>query len=430
LVVRHEAMANPTESIVPAILSAGATVIAAMLVLALADFRATQTMGPVLALGVAVMLLAGLTFLPALLAALGRNSFWPAVPRYGSEQRAPLGIWRRVGHFVHERSTLALTLSVGILALGALGLLQDRGIIDFGEGFRDPPESVEGQLLIEDQLAAGQTAATTVLASTDVAEPVTAAAREVAGVEAVAPVAISDDGELERIDVTLGFDPFSDEANDTIPVLRDAVRGAAGGEQALVGGLTAENFDTTETLRSDAKLIVPLVLLLIFLILCLLLRAVVAPLYLVATVVLSYAFALGATTLIFTEIFNQPDSDPGLPTFAFIFLVALGVDYNIFLISRIREEAARQETKEAVITGLERTGGVITSAGLILAGTFFALMSLPLEVLFQIGFTIAFGLLIDTFLVRTILVPAIAFKLGERNWWPSKISHDAGPRDG
>ena len=208
--------------------------------------------------------------------------------------------------------------------------------------------------------------------------------------------------------------------------MREAAGQAADGEAALVGGLTAENFDTSETLRSDAKVIVPLTLALIFVILCLLLRAVVAPLYLVATVVLSYAFAIGASTLIFTEIFNQPDSDPGLPTFAFIFLVALGVDYNIFLISRIREEAAREPTNEAVITGLERTGGVITSAGLILAGTFCALMALPLEVLFQIGFTIAFGLLVDTFIVRTFLVPAIAFKLGERNWWPSRIAHRRG----
>ncbi len=419
---KHEAMAHATERTGPAILSAGGTVIASMLVLALADFRATQTMGPVLALGVAVMLLAGLTLLPALLAALGRNSFWPSIPRYGSEQRARVGVWRRVGHFVHERSSLALVISIGILVLGSLGLLQDRGVIDFGEGFRDPPESVEGQELIEEELAAGQTAVTTVLAPTAEAEEAARAARQVEGVVAAVPAGISDDEELARIDVVLAYDPFSDEANDTIPVLRDAVKGASG-EATLVGGLTAENFDTTETLRSDAKLIVPLVLLLIFAILCLLLRAIVAPLYLVATVVLSYAFALGATTLIFTEIFNQPDSDPGLPTFAFIFLVALGVDYNIFLISRIREEAGHQETKEAVITGLERTGGVITSAGLILAGTFFALMSLPLEVLFQIGFTIAFGLLVDTFLVRTILVPAIAFKLGERNWWPSKISH-------
>ena len=218
-------------------------------------------------------------------------------------------------------------------------------------------------------------------------------------------------------------------------MLRDRVRAAAEESEGaavigltdptvLVGGVTAENYDTAQTLRSDAKLIVPLILVLIFVILCLLLRAVVAPLYLVATVVLSYAFAIGASTLIFTEVFNQPDSDPGLPTFAFIFLVALGVDYNIFLISRIREEAEHQETKEAVITGLERTGGVITSAGLILAGTFCALMALPLDTLFQIGFTIAFGLLVDTFLVRTFLVPAIAFKLGERNWWPSKVSHD------
>jgi RND superfamily putative drug exporter len=427
---KHEAMAHATERTAPAILSAGATVFASMLVLALADFKATQTMGPVLALGVAVMLLAGLTFLPALLAALGRNAFWPAIPRHGSEQQAPLGIWRRVGHFVHERSTLALVISIGILALGSLGLLQERGVIDFGEGFRDPPESVDGQLLIEEQLAAGQTAVTTILVSTDAAEAAGEAARGVPGVEAAVAAGISEDGELARVDVTLGVDPFSDEANDTIPVLRDAVAEAAGAAQALVGGLTAENFDTTETLRSDAKLIVPLVLGLIFLILCALLRAIVAPLYLVATVVLSYAFALGATTLIFTELFNQPDSDPGLPTFAFIFLVALGVDYNIFLISRIREEASREETKEAVISGLERTGGVITSAGLILAGTFFALMSLPLEALFQIGFTIAFGLLVDTFLVRTILVPAIAFKLGERNWWPSRIERSAPVRDG
>jgi RND superfamily putative drug exporter len=424
---KHEAMAHATERTAPAILSAGGTVFAAMMVLALADFKATQTMGPVLALGVLIMVLAGLTFLPALLSALGRNAFWPAVPREGSQQRAPLGIWRRIGQFVHEHSSLALAVTVAILVLGAFGNLKDRGVIDFGEGFRDEPESVSGQLLIEDKLEAGQTAVTTILASQAVADRVGEAARKTENVVGVVPAGQSDDGELARIDVTLGVDPFSGEANDTIPVLRDAVGEAAGGETALVGGLTAENFDTSETLRSDAKLIVPLTLALIFVILCLLLRAVVAPLYLVATVVLSYAFAIGASTLIFTELFNQPDSDPGLPTFAFIFLVALGVDYNIFLISRIREEAAREPTNEAVITGLERTGGVITSAGLILAGTFCALMALPLEVLFQIGFTIAFGLLIDTFVVRTFLVPAIAFKLGERNWWPSRISHDKPP---
>ena len=439
---KHEAMAHATERTAPAILSAGGTVFAAMLVLTLADFKATQTMGPVLALGIGIMLLAGLTFLPALLSALGRNAFWPSIPRRGTDQIAPHGIWRRIGHFVHDNPNFALLVTVGILLLGSLGNLKDRGIVDFGEGFRDPPESVEGQELIEAALEPGRTAATTILTSTVVVQQVANAAEETEGVAAVRPGGFSADGKLVRVEATLASDPFSDEANETIPRLRDATRGAAQAEAeklslseptVLVGGLTAENYDTSETLKSDAKLIVPLTLAVIFIILCVLLRAVVAPLYLVATVVLSYAFAVGASTLIFTEIFNQPDSDPGLPTFAFIFLVALGVDYNIFLISRIREEAERQETKEAVITGLERTGGVITSAGLILAGTFCALMALPLETLFQIGFTIAFGLLVDTFLVRTFLVPSIAFKLGERNWWPSAISHsgvDARPPTG
>jgi RND superfamily putative drug exporter len=419
---KHEAMAHATERTAPAILSAGATVFAAMLILALADFKATQTMGPVLALGIAVMLVAGLTLLPALLAALGRNAFWPAVPHEGTEQKRPLGIWRRVGHFVHDRPVFAIVSCVVFLGVGALGNLQDRGIIDFGEGFRDPPESVEGQLLLEETLSGGQIAPTTILAPPSVSEQVAAAVGELEGVDTVAPAGTSDDGELDRLEVTLAHDPFSDEANDLVPELRSTAEEAAGGETVLVGGTTAENYDTTQTLRSDAKLIVPLTLILIFLILCVLLRALVAPLYLIATVVLSYAFAIGASTLIFTEIFNQPDGDPGLPTFAFIFLVALGVDYNIFLISRIKEEAGYREVHDAVITGLERTGGVITSAGLILAGTFCALMTLPLEVLFQIGFTVALGLLVDTFLVRSILVPAIAFKLGELNWWPGRRS--------
>ena len=420
---KHVAMAQATERTAPAILSAGATVIASMLVLTLADFKATQTLGPSLALGIAVMLLAGLTFLPAMLSCLGRNAFWPAIPRQGSEQKRPLNVWRRVGHFVHDHPGFAIATTVAVLVLGSLGSFKDQGVIDFGEGFRDPPESVDGQRVLEEKLSAGQTAATNIVVAASAAEEVQQAVARFEGVDGVVASGQSGDGELVRLDATLSVDPFSNEANDLVPELREEVASAAGGATALVGGVSAENYDTAETLREDAKLIVPLVLLLIFVILAILLRALVAPLYLVATVVLSYAFALGASTLIFTEILNQPDSDPGIPTFAFIFLVALGVDYNIFLISRIREEASHQETKEAVITGLERTGGVITSAGIILAGTFCALMALPLETLFQLGFTVAFGLLVDTFVVRTILVPAIAFKLGERNWWPSKISH-------
>ncbi len=314
-----------------------------------------------------------------------------------------------------------------VLVAGALGGLKDRGSIDFGEGFREKPDSVLGQDVIEQNLDGGATGLTNILVDSDPAtvESVSTAIGELEGVASVVPADVSDDGKLQQLDVTLSYDPYSDEASELVTPMRETAAEAADGATALVGGVSAQNFDTQETVRDDAKLIVPLILILIFVILSILLRALVAPLYLVGTVVLSYAFAVGATALIFTELFNQPDTDPGLATFAFIFLVALGVDYNIFLISRIREEAAFQETKEAVISGLEKTGGVITSAGLILAGTFGALMALPLETLFQIGFTVAFGLLIDTFVIRTLLVPAIAFKLGERNWWPSKISHDA-----
>jgi RND superfamily putative drug exporter len=425
---RHDAMAHATERTAPAILSAGATVVASMLVLTLADLKSTQTMGPVLALGVAIMLLAGLTFLPALLSALGRRAFWPAAPKLGSETAQASGFWRRIGHLVHDRPVFALGVSVTVLALGALGNFVDRGSLDFGEGFRTDPDSVLGQEIVDEKLSAGQTAPTEVIADSSEAEAVGAALAEEQIVDSVLPAGVSSDGELARLNVTLGADPFSDDATEAIPDLRETAEGAAApGSLVLVGGTSAENFDTTDTLRSDAKLIVPLILLVIFLILCALLRAVVAPLYLVATVVLSFAFAIGISNLIFSEVFNQPDGDPGLPTFAFIFLVALGVDYNIFLISRIREESERLEVHEAVITGLERTGGVITSAGLILAGTFSALMTLPLEALFQLGFAVALGLLVDTFLVRTVMVPSIAFLLGERNWWPSRVSRSPAP---
>ncbi len=417
---KHEAMIRATERTAPAILSAGGTVVAAMLVLSLADFKATQTMGPVLALGVAIMVLAGLTLLPAVLAVLGRRAFWPSVPKVGADAGGPAPIWTQVGNFVHDRPVAVLVAVTALLILGSLGNLQDRGVLDFGEGFRTNPDSKVGQELIEENLTPGQAAASNVIVATPIAPDVADAVASSAGVAAVVPVAQSDDGELTRLDVTLTEDPFSDRAGDLIPELRALAEGSAEGELVLVGGITAENFDTSETLASDARLIVPLVLLLIFVILAILLRAIIAPLYLVATVVLSFAFALGASKLIFTNIFGQTDSDPGLATFAFIFLVALGVDYNIFLISRIREESAKVGDKEGVISGLARTGGVITAAGVILAGTFSALMSLPLEGVFQLGFTIALGLLVDTFLVRTMLVPSIAFLLGDKNWWPSR----------
>ena len=416
---KHLAMAHAAERTGPAILSAGGTVFAAMLVLTLADFKATQTMGPVLALGIAVMLLAGLTLLPAVLSILGRRAFWPAVPTLASEQRRASG-WRRIGHLVHERPLPVLLVCVVVLAVGSLGNLQHRGILDFGEGFQTSPDSKVGQDLIDTKLSAGQAAVAQVVADQTAAGQVAGALAGSPDVAAVRAGATSEDGRLRLIDVTLASDPLSDTASDSIPRLRDVAGSAAGGKLALIGGITAENHDTDVAFTRDSRLIVPLVLVLIFLILVVLLRAVVAPLYLVATVVLSYAFALGASKLAFAHLFGQPDSDASLALFAFIFLVALGVDYNIFLISRIREESGALGVKEGVIAGLEHTGGVITGAGLILAGTFAALMSLPLTALFQLGFTVALGLLVDTFIVRTLMVPSIAFLLGEWNWWPSR----------
>ena len=301
-----------------------------------------------------------------------------------------------------------------LLVAGALGNLQGRGALDFTETFRDPPESVRGLELIKEQFGPGRAAPADLVVAADRAPAVISALRADPAVASTTMLSLSTDQRLMHVSVELKDDPFADAAIDAVPGLRATARRAAADGTALIGGATAETHDSQQAQQSDAALIVPLTLVLILLIVAALVRALVAPLYLVATVVLSYAFALGVSTLVFG------DSDPALPLFAFIFLVALGVDYNIFLIGRIREEHAALPTRDAVIAGLTRTGGVITSAGLILAGTFATLMAIPIEGLIQIGFTIAFGLLVDTFLVRIFLVPAIAVLLGERNWWPQK----------
>jgi RND superfamily putative drug exporter len=300
-----------------------------------------------------------------------------------------------------------------VLAAGALGNLSGRGTLDFTETFRDPPESVRGLELIKREFGPGRAAPVDLVVAANRAPDVIAALDGARPVARTTMVAFSTDNTLMLVAVELAADPFSDAATESVPGLRAIAHRAASGGTALIGGLTAETYDSQHAQSRDAAVIVPLTLVLILLIVGALVRALVAPLYLVATVVLSYAFALGVSSLIFA------DSDPGLPLFAFIFLVALGVDYNIFLIGRIREEHARLDTRAAVIRGLTRTGGVITSAGLILAGTFATLMAIPIEGLFQIGFTIAFGLLVDTFAVRTLLVPALAVLLGDRNWWPA-----------
>jgi RND superfamily putative drug exporter len=404
----------------PAIFASGGIVVAAMLVLALADFNATREMGPLLALGIVVMMACGLTLLPALLAAFGRRAFWPAVPREEPVERTSAR-WKRIGALVRRRPVLLASTCTAILAAGALGNLGGRDYLNLAEQYRSHPESVQAQNLIRERYEPpGRVAPLDVVTASGVALQVKDALSQAPGVAAAHTD--SDGGEVVASEALLSVDPFSEAALDLIPRLREAVREAAGGQLALIGGITAEAYDNREALAGDARLIVPLVLLVILLVLIALLRCVVAPLYVIGTVILSFAFALGASSLIFTHVFGQPASDPNLTIFAFIFLVALGVDDNIFLMTRIREERRRGlSTRDAVIAGLEKTGGVITSAGLILAGTFAALMALELEALFQVGFTVALGLLVDAFIVRTFLVPSIALLLGERNWWPGLL---------
>jgi putative drug exporter of the RND superfamily len=426
-----EAMARAAERTGPAILSAGAIVVVAMLVLALADFNATREMGPILALGVAIMVAAGLTLLPAILAALGRRAFWPAVPRVEPEARPAGALWRRVGRLVGRRPALTAAAVTLVLVAGAFGSLGGREPLDFAEAFREPPESVEGEQVISDRFIPGRAAPLNVVADWGSKERVIAAltgGREtpvqdmylMAGSVPPEGATGPEGSELALAEAYLRIDPFSDEATHAVPGLRETARGAAGGKPVLIGGEVAEAYDTRQALARDTRTIVPISLALILVILALLLRAVVMPLYVIGTVILSFGFALGVSSLILTHLMDQPASDASLPVFAFIFLVALGVDYNVFLLARIREERSRRGTEAAVTTALERTGGVITSAGLVLAATFSVLMALPLEALFQVGFVVALGLLADTFLVRALLVPSIAVLVGERNWWPSR----------
>jgi putative drug exporter of the RND superfamily len=399
-------------------------------VLALADFNATREMGPILALGVAIMVVAGLTLLPAILAALGRRAFWPAVPRVEDGVRSTPAVWRRVSRLVGRHPAPTAAIVAIVLVAGAFGSLGGREPLDFAEAFRDRPESVQGQQVIGERFIPGRVAPLNVVTGFEAREPVIAAltsGRETPVAEMYlmagsVPAGTGGQSELALSEAYLRLDPFSDAATDAIPALRETARRAAGATPVLIGGEVAETYDTRQALARDTRLIVPVALVLVLVILALLLRAIVMPLYVIATVILSFAFALGVSSLVFTHVMDQPASDPSLPLFAFIFLVALGVDYNVFLLARIREERAHHRTKEAVTVALERTGGVITSAGLVLAATFSVLMAVPLEALFQIGFVVALGLLADTFLVRALLVPSLAVLLGERNWWPDPTS--------
>ena len=423
---KHRAMAEALRRAGPAIIASGLTVIAALLCLMLAEVEGTAGLGPVGATGIAIAMASMLTVLPATLVIAGRWAFWPFIPHVGDRRADEThGVWRRIGERIAAapRRVWVLTTVVLIaMTLGWLGL--DTGLTQTNN-FRNDVESVAGQKLLERAFPAGASAPAYAI----VPEPARAApvAEALASQDSVARVRLGPEGPPgQLLQVTLADDPYATSTYDQIPALRRVVTDA-GGEGVLFGGPSAIERDLRVAAAKDSKLIPPIALAVVLVILIVLLRALVAPLVLIATVILSFAAALGVGFVVFDVVFGFAGSDPALPLFAFIFLVALGVDYNNFLMARVREETRGNGPREGVLRGLAVTGAVITSAGIVLAGTFSTLAVLPLVFLTEIGFVVAFGVLLDTFVVRSILVPALALDLGGRTWWPSELAR-AHPR--
>ncbi|MEK6273400.1 MAG: MMPL family transporter [Actinomycetota bacterium] len=428
---KHDAMARAVRRTGPTILASGLTVSLAMLTLALADARLTSTLGPVAAIGVACGMVAGLTLLPALLTIFGRRGFWPrrSIVEYDPDGAsvARQGVWRRVGDRVLQRPGPALAVTGVAFLAGALGLFAYKVDYSTTTFFKKSVESVEGFRLMEEAFPAGVLAPTTVLVESE-GRPVTDAdvAKAVEALQGVNGVAsatptgnVSTDKRMATIDVVLEGDPYTKDALNLVPDIRASVSDLGPGLSALVGGGSAIQYDFDQAIESDLKLIAPVALLVIAAILAILLRAIVAPLVLIASVILSFLCTLGISVLFIRFVVGDAGFDASIPTFAFIFLVALGIDYTIFLMARVREEARKYGTREGMLRAIAATGPVITSAGIILAGTFSVLMTLPVTYTFDLGFMVALGILLDTFIVRTIMVPAAVELIGDKVWWPS-----------
>lgn len=420
---RHVAMAVALRRSVPAILASCATVVIGLLCLLAAELNSTRGLGPVGAVGVVCAFLAMTTLLPALLVVLGRWVFWPFVPRAGTPTGEDRTVWSRVGRGVGRRPRtvwVGTAVVLGAVALAGTGM--PTGLSTAGT-FRDAPESVIGQELLAAHFPAGQAAPADVIADAAAEANVTAAIHTVEGVS-VLPSTLA--GDRVRIPAVLSAAPDSAAAEHTVERLRDVVHDVTGGN-ALVGGPTAITLDTNDAIDHDKRVVIPLVLITVFVVLALLLRALVAPLLLIGTVVLSFLTALGASTLLFQHAFGFEALDQSLVLTGFLFLVALGIDYNIFLMIRVREEALQLGHRPGVLRALAVTGGVITSAGLVLAATFSVLSVLPLVSLAETGVLVGLGVLLDTFVVRSVLVPALALDCGRVIWWPGRLARRNEP---
>jgi RND superfamily putative drug exporter len=420
---RHEAMAKALKGVAPAILASGGTVVLALLTLAFAELGVTRALGVVCATGIVVAMISALGVLPAAIVVFGRGLFWPFVPRFGGVNKSETGWWAKLGTGVSKRPVTVAIVGVAILGGLSFGSAGVTIGIPETEQFRVKPEAVLGIEVLGKAFPAGESSPTQVVANNDFADDVVEAALSLDVVASAEVVNFNDT--VSRIDVVLDAEGGSDEAYVAIVDLREAVQGVTGAG-ALVGGDDATRLAVKETYERDQLLVIPLILILVFIVLVILLRALLAPILLLSSVVLSFFSAIGAAWLLFENVFGMSGLDFSVFLYSFLFLVALGVDYNIFLVSRAREEAAnlagtvRQPTRQAMVKALGATGGVITSAGVLLAAVFAVLGVLPLIALFQVGIIVGIGVLIDTLLVRTVVVPATAFIAGDAFWWPRK----------
>ena len=418
---RHQAMAVALRRAGPAIIASGMTVVVGMLCLLAAESNDISGLGPVAAIGVSIGLIAMITLLPALLVVFGRWIFWPVKPTYGSPEPTRRGVWARVGNAISRRPRTVWLVTAVLLAAGSAGLIGFKfGTLTVAQSFRGTPSSVTAQNVLAKYFPAGTGEPVQVISTAASAGAVQTALADTPGIASVAQP-VTKNG-LAFVQATMVPQPDSPAAYTLVDTIRTKVH-AIPGADAKVGGGTAINKDVEAAAAHDRNLLIPLILGVVLIILSLLLRAIVAPLVLIATVVLSFGAALGISSLFFSHVFGFAGADTSVPLFVFVFLVALGIDYNIFLMTRVREESIRHGTRRGALTGLAATGGVITSAGLVLAGTFAVLGTLPLVEFTEIGFAVALGVLIDTIIVRSVLVTALTLDIGRHMWWPSALSH-------
>ncbi|MGO1406256.1 MMPL family transporter [Agrococcus casei] len=451
---RGQATMSALRGSIEPILASGGTVIAGLLCLMLSDLKSNSSLGPVASIGILFAMAAALTLLPAILYAFGRAAFWPRRPKFDpaaveAEHGMPSkGVWAWLARIIKRRPRVIWLATTALLLLGAVGALQlnAQGVAQSALVL-GASDARDGQAELGEHFPGGSGSPANVVTDEGQFDETADALLAIEGVDSLSVVAddspsgtapVTEDGigaigppgtpapEPTAVDgkvmlqATLSDAADSDAATDTVLQMRESIE--AEGLNALVGGTTATAIDTNEASIHDRNLIIPIVLVVILLILMVLLRSVLAPVLLVLTTVVSFGTAMGVSAIVFNHVFEFPGADPAVPLYGFVFLVALGIDYNIFLMTRVREESVKHGTREGILRGLGVTGGVITSAGMVLAATFAALSVIPILFLVQIAFIVAFGVLLDTFLVRALLVPALSYDIGKKIWWPSKLS--------